>query len=95
MRVAGADILTLQPRQLADFRGRSVGFVFQFASLLSNLRAVDNVALPALIGNEESYAGVYRRRQACWKRSGWAIAGMPIPPSFPAASSDAWPSPAP
>ena len=46
VRVADADILFLQPRQLADFRGRSVGFVFQFASLLSNLRAVDNVALP-------------------------------------------------
>jgi putative ABC transport system ATP-binding protein/macrolide transport system ATP-binding/permease protein/lipoprotein-releasing system ATP-binding protein len=61
VQVDGADILSLPPHKLADFRGRSVGFVFQFASLLSNLRAIDNVALPGLIGHEENYAAVYER----------------------------------
>jgi ABC-type lipoprotein export system ATPase subunit len=46
----GADIRTLSENELASFRSRHVGFVFQFPSLLSSLTAVDNVALPALLG---------------------------------------------
>jgi ABC-type lipoprotein export system ATPase subunit len=72
VRVDGADILSLPPHKLADFRGRSVGFVFQFASLLSNLRAVDNVALPGLIGHEDSYTVVYERATTLLQNVGLA-----------------------
>ena len=37
----------------------------------------------------------WRRRRQCWRRSGWRESATPIPPSFPAASSSAPPSPAP
>ncbi len=46
----GADIWTLSEAERAAFRCRHLGFVFQFPSLLSNLSAVDNVAVPALLG---------------------------------------------
>src|SRR5260370_11952664 len=56
----GTDVWTLPESERATFRSRHVGFIFQFPSLLSNLTAVDNVAVPALLGRtmeaEEPYA---------------------------------------
>ena len=46
----GTDIWALSEAELARFRSRHIGFIFQFPSLLSNLTAVDNVAVPALLG---------------------------------------------
>lgn len=59
IRVDGVAIQGLNAQQLADFRGQRVGFVFQFPSLLHNLRAIDNVALPALIRGDLDYAAAY------------------------------------
>jgi putative ABC transport system ATP-binding protein/macrolide transport system ATP-binding/permease protein/lipoprotein-releasing system ATP-binding protein len=61
LTIDGTDLLALDNAQLADFRGQKIGFVFQFASLLSNLRAIDNVALPALIRGDSNYDAIYRR----------------------------------
>jgi putative ABC transport system ATP-binding protein/macrolide transport system ATP-binding/permease protein/lipoprotein-releasing system ATP-binding protein len=56
----GTDVWTLPESERATFRSRHVGFIFQFPSLLSNLTAVDNVAVPALLGRtmeaEEAFA---------------------------------------
>jgi putative ABC transport system ATP-binding protein/macrolide transport system ATP-binding/permease protein/lipoprotein-releasing system ATP-binding protein len=57
--VDGVDLWSLSDNALADFRNKKIGFVFQFASLLPNLRAVDNVALPALIGGARDAAAAY------------------------------------
>ena len=46
----GRDLWSFSETELAAFRATQIGFVFQFPSLLPNLRAVDNVALPALLG---------------------------------------------
>jgi ABC-type lipoprotein export system ATPase subunit len=54
------DIWTLPDDDLADFRNREIGFVFQFASLLPTLRVIDNVALPALLGRRQDAAKAYR-----------------------------------
>lgn len=39
----------LADRELSSFRGRKIGFIFQFASLIPSLTVVENVSLPAWI----------------------------------------------
>ncbi|MDE6716163.1 MAG: ABC transporter ATP-binding protein [Muribaculaceae bacterium] len=46
----GQNICVLKGKQLAHFRNRSVGFVFQFHQLLPEFNSLENVALPAMIG---------------------------------------------
>ena len=57
--VENTDIWGLSDDQLAQFRNRHMGFVFQFARLLSTLRIIDNVALPALLGRTRVAADAY------------------------------------
>ena len=47
----GDDIWARADNERAAFRNRAVGFVFQFASLIPTLTALDNVMLPRLFGN--------------------------------------------
>jgi putative ABC transport system ATP-binding protein len=46
VRVAGADLSSLSESDLAAWRGRSVGLVFQFFQLLPTLTVIENVMLP-------------------------------------------------
>ena len=46
VRVAGADLRSLSESELAAWRGRNVGLVFQFFQLLPTLTVVENVMLP-------------------------------------------------
>jgi ABC-type lipoprotein export system ATPase subunit len=57
----GTDVWTLSEAELATFRSRHIGFIFQFPSLLSNLAAVDNVAVPALLGRTMDAGKAYAR----------------------------------
>jgi len=68
--IAGQNIWTLSATRLADIRRREIGFIFQFSSMLSNLRAIDNVALPALLGRETPPEQVYARAHDLLTRVG-------------------------
>ena len=46
VRVAGAEVSTMSPGQLAPWRARHVGFVFQSFHLVPSLTAIENVMLP-------------------------------------------------
>src|SRR5579875_2066546 len=48
----GVDLATRSENELAAFRNREVGFVFQFHHLLGDFTALENVMLPALIACE-------------------------------------------
>lgn len=46
--IGGVPISRLNERQLAEFRQKHLGFVFQSYNLLPNLTAVENVAMPLM-----------------------------------------------
>ena len=50
IKVADRDLTSMSNDELARFRNRNVGFVFQFHHLLPEFSAVENVAMPGWIG---------------------------------------------
>lgn len=57
VRITGVSISRLDERQLAEFRQKRLGFVFQSYNLLPNLNAIENVAMPLM------FRGVPKRKR--------------------------------
>ena len=88
VRLQGQDIFARNDEQLAVFRRREVGLIYQFYNLIPVLNVVENMTLPVLMDgrsvNEQAY------RPSCGR---WAsrAASTACPISSPAASSSASP----
>ena len=59
----GVDVLGLKGKDLAQFRNRNIGFVFQFHQLLPEFTMLENVAIPALIGGAKREVAYDRARK--------------------------------
>jgi len=63
IRFNGRDLFEMSDPAVADFRNRTIGFVFQSHYLLPEFTALENVAMPALIQRWERGAAVRRARE--------------------------------
>ena len=52
--INGIEVGRLKEKELAAFRNKQIGFVFQFHQLLPEFTALENVMIPALIGGMSS-----------------------------------------
>ena len=67
----GENLTNKSDRDLAQFRNREIGFIFQFHHLLPDFTALENVMMPALIAGT-SDAAARRRASALLERVGLA-----------------------
>jgi lipoprotein-releasing system ATP-binding protein len=63
VRLEGRDPFVLPERDLADFRNRHIGFVFQDHYLLPQCSVLENVLIPTLAGHDD------RTKAAIWART--------------------------
>ena len=63
VRLRGTDPFSMHEAQLADFRNRHIGFVFQDHYLLPQLTVLENVLVPALAEGTPSAETVARARE--------------------------------
>ncbi len=63
IQVAGVVLNTLTSRELAYFRGKHIGYVFQQFNLLAAYNAIDNVAMPLIFNGWEQARAEERSKQ--------------------------------
>ena len=51
--IEGTDVFAMKDRELAAFRNKHIGFIFQFHQLLPEFTALENVCIPAMIAREK------------------------------------------
>lgn len=49
----GTDVFKMKDKELAAFRNKHIGFIFQFHQLLPEFTALENVCIPAMIAREK------------------------------------------
>ena len=61
--IDGVDVFALKEKELADFRNRHIGFIFQFHQLLPEFTTLENVMMPAMIACMEEKEAEQRARK--------------------------------
>jgi lipoprotein-releasing system ATP-binding protein len=59
----GVNFSKLNETELAAFRNKHIGFIFQFHQLLPEFTALENVIIPALIGGKEAKTATKRAKE--------------------------------
>lgn len=59
----GIQMNNLSSTELARFRNKNIGFVFQFHQLLPEFTTIENVTIPALIGGEKNDVATRRAKE--------------------------------
>ena len=78
VQVYGRDVKAMRPREKAQFRGRTVGFVFQQYNLLPALTAAENAAVPLLVLGVKRKEAL-ERAQAMLEKVGLGDRGRSLP----------------
>ncbi len=60
IHIGGAALHTMSEDQVADFRGRNIGIVFQSFHLIPNMTALENVAVPLELANVKDAFAIAR-----------------------------------
>ncbi len=55
VRIRGTDILSLSSDELADFRGKHLGIVFQDHNLIPQFTALENILIPTIMTDKDPY----------------------------------------
>ena len=66
IRINQKDVTKLKGNQLADFRSKEIGFIFQDFNLLENLTAQENIAVPLSLQGVR--AKEIKQLVICWIR---------------------------
>ena len=61
--IGDQDLVGLRGNQLAKFRNDELGFIFQFHQLLPEFSAVENVIIPALLGNRSKSKSIAKGKE--------------------------------
>ncbi len=63
IRINGTEVSNLKDKELARFRNKHIGFVFQFHHLLPEFTALENVCIPAFIAGVSRSEAMRRSRE--------------------------------
>jgi putative ABC transport system ATP-binding protein len=91
VEIAGTVLNGLSEDQIAAFRGRNIGIVFQSFHLIPNMTALENVAVPLELAG---VARAFARAEAELRAVGLGARMTLIPANCRVANSSAWRSPA-
>jgi len=67
VEIGDVNLSALNDGQLAYFRGRHIGYIFQTYNLISSLTALKNVALPAVLAGVPSSEALHRAEEVLTK----------------------------
>lgn len=56
VKIRGADITSLSADELANFRGRHMGMIFQNHNLIPQFTALENILVPAMMTNRQEFS---------------------------------------
>ena len=63
LEIFNNQITRLNKNELAEFRNKNLGFIFQFHQLLPEFSAIENVCLPAWIGKQNKNKTIDRAKE--------------------------------